>query len=121
MDFHKKFATTAYLANMYEGGEVLLATYDTSGHLNLHMPRAKSCLHPDDAKRLRDLLIEAYPLPPQEAPKSPYQVYDNEAFHTGARFDIYREEMVPQRKYVAKAYTREAAEQIAAALNAGTA
>lgn len=75
---HTKIAFRAHRGG--PRGEVLLATNDAQeSHLNIYLrPSTRSsadcCIHPDDAKALRDALIEIYPIEAPVAPKPIYEV-----------------------------------------------
>jgi hypothetical protein len=61
-NIHSEFTTKAAPVNLNTSVRVLLATNDTDKHLNLYIDRSRVTLTPEDAKRLRDELLKAYPL-----------------------------------------------------------
>jgi hypothetical protein len=87
--FHASFSTEPHRVNCFErNGSVELVTCDTASHMNVHI-RGSATLQPKEAQALRDLLIEAYPLPdatpaPAPAKKSPHgaQKYLGNGAHT---------------------------------------
>jgi translation initiation factor 2 alpha subunit (eIF-2alpha) len=78
MDFERLIKTTPCAANMAEESSLELATNNTDGHMNVIVHKrdvcATLCLHPNDAKKLRDALIEAYGVGDDVYPKVRYSV-----------------------------------------------
>ncbi|WHO79736.1 hypothetical protein [Rhizobium leguminosarum] len=64
-NFHKTVSVAASAHNCNSVGEITLATLNADSYINLITSARSLTISPEEAKKLRDLLVEAYPL---EAP-----------------------------------------------------
>jgi hypothetical protein len=101
-----------------EAGKVRLATIDASRHMNfIILPNLEESrvvtMSADDAKKVRDALIRAYPIEPAKPEPSEYKAT--------ARYDgkwyVYQEVAISSEKTIARELTEANAKKIAQALN----
>lgn len=98
-----------------EKEKIRLITIDRNTHLNLvvltdsGLINAVVSLSPEQAKELRNALIEAYPLQPEP---SEYKVRASDNY-----FVVYRKEPTFAERVIAEVSLEEAAKKIAQALN----
>jgi hypothetical protein len=112
MRYHKKFDTIKYSSNCYKSVEIELATNDTSSHLNISLRSEEmkryqeACICPTDAMRLRDMLIEAYPIssappPPEKKPSYVLDYYPNTTAVVRVTYELAPTRYVEKRNTIA--------------------
>jgi hypothetical protein len=98
-----------------------LHTHAPTSHMNLFVyvnaDGASISMQPEDAKALRDALIEAYPInqQPEPQPSAEYKAVRDFSFMNG--WSVVREELKPYAITKATCTDEETAKQIAQALN----
>jgi hypothetical protein len=97
-----------------------LHTHAPTSHMNLFVyvnaDGASISMQPEDAKALRDALIEAYPINQQPAPQ-PAEHKVEKSFDMLHGWNVVREELRPYAIVKATCTDEETAKQIAQALN----